>query len=259
MHASLLVVHDSRMARSLVRRLLLAEVPDFNIDEACDAKQAMEMLSERAYEVVICNEVLADGARRTLLESFHRCGSGATASYIFILSETTSPADKAELVHAGAQAFLQIPFTGEDVGEAIRGAMQNPRNRRAHRRVSIPDSYATIEFANVQVNADVVNLSMTGMLVDFDYEPKICDLFRFVSLELRLPTEYDFPRIGNIRARALRVRVLSHHGDRLPDRIRVGWEFLDLSDANTEKLVSVIQQADDADERAAVESRAYDR
>jgi len=258
MNGKILIVHGSRMARSIVSRLMLAEAPEFALLEAECCQQAKKQLCDHAVDVVLCDEVLSDAAGAQLIESLRQSGSGGSAEFIVILSESTAAENRLALQAAGINRFLQVPFDGEKIAAAVR-ATAKPRKRRVHRRVSIPGARTRFAFDETEVTGSILNFSVNGMLVEFAYERELGDIFRIATLDLEFPKELSLETISNLRGRIIRSQVLSHRPDLLPERIHAAWQFLDVSQVELANLQNIISRVDAEEDLTAVESQAFAR
>jgi len=258
MSSKLLIVHSSRMARSIMRRLLLAEAPEYTLVEAEDGQQATQYLREHSFDAVICDEVLSDVPGLSFIEALRKTDSGAATGVVVILSETTSQANRQNLLNAGIDKFLQVPFTGEQMAAIVRST-QTPRKLRVHHRVSIPGAKATFCFNERPAEGNIVNLSLNGMLIEFNYEFNLGDVFQVAAIDLDFPPEFATEAISNLRGRMIRVQVLTHRADYLPERIHSAWQFVGLSESDLNKLKDIIQLADPQDDLAALESSQLGR
>ena len=257
MTSKLLVVHASRIARSVVRRMLRAEAPEFAVDEACDAHEASQLLRDGSYDVVICNETLSDANRQDLLTALRRSGSGAQAGYILMVSEATSSTEKLELMQAGVSAFLQVPFGGEHLAHALRVA-KTPRTLRRHRRIHVPGCQAQIKFGGRTVSGDVINISSSGMLLEFDFTPSIGDILSVASLALQFSSEYGSLRVSNIVGRVVRLQVLSCGVDYVARQVRSGWQFIEVPETQRSELEAALAKADQGSEIEPIDSRRFE-
>jgi len=243
------------MARSIMRRLLLAEAPEYTLVEAEDGQQATRYLREDSFDAVICDEVLSDVPGLSFIQALRKTDSGAATGVVVILSETTSQASR---LNAGIDKFLEVPFTGEQMATIVR-SIQAPRKLRVYPRVSIPGARATFCFSQRPAEGNIVNLSLNGMLIEFNYEFNLGDVFQVATIDLDFPQEFASEAISNLRGRMIRVQVLTHRPNFLPERIHAAWQFLDQSESDLNGLKKIIQLADPEEDLAALESSQLGR
>ncbi len=248
----ILVAHNSKAVRSILRRRTLAEAPDFIIDEVESADEVVSKLKSGVFDIVICDEMLTGSLTSDGIGALRSQCSLADIGYIFVVSEATSMGRKAELAMSGAHAFLDAKCTASDIAAAI-ATVFDPRNRRQFRRVCIPGTQARIHLANTDVGADVVNLSVAGMLCDFTCPTEFSSIILPGDVALRFPPDLELQPIDGIRARMLRLHVVSHRLDQVPERIRAAWQFIHVPNDSYAQLETALSLAD---EEAPPESRS---
>lgn len=114
MTQSILLVEDHESFRHAVVRLLGS---DFDVDQAGCCQDALRLLSERTYDVVLTDVHLPDGVGFEVMESLRRSQS---ASAVIVMSGHATLDRAVEAMRAGASDFLQKPFSREAVLDAIR-------------------------------------------------------------------------------------------------------------------------------------------
>ncbi|HEY5960848.1 MAG TPA: hypothetical protein VIV60_30040 [Polyangiaceae bacterium] len=250
--ARILIAHNSRAVRSIVRRRTLAEAPDFLVEEAETADEVARRVVQGAFDIVICDEALIGSADRDWPDEVRRQSSLLRLSYIFIVSEATTALRRSELSEIGSHTFLDAKCTGADIASAI-ATVFDPRHRRVFRRVSIPGTHARIRAGRTEMGADVVNISVAGMLCDLSCPEDFAAIIQLNDISIRFPSEYDSEIVDGMRGRMLRLQVLSRHVDHTPERIRVAWQFVDVPKDTYNRLDLIVKYADD---EAPPESRS---
>jgi hypothetical protein len=248
----ILVAHNSRAVRSILRRRALAEAPDFLIDEVESADEVVLKLKSGAFDIVICDEVLAGPLRSDWIGTLSSQRELANIGYIFLISESTSPHRKEELAKSGAHAFLDARCTASDIAAAI-ATVFDPRSQRQFRRVCIPGTQASIHLGSIGIGADVVNISVAGMLCDFACPSEFGAIILPCDVALRFPADCEPETIDGIRARMLRLHVVSRNADQVPERVRAAWQFTHVPTDSYTRLDTVLSLAD---EEAPPESRS---
>lgn len=248
----ILIVHNSKAVRSILRRRTLAEAPDFVVDEAQSPEAAINQLEDGTFDLVICDEVLAGLPDSDWLSKWKHRNASVEHGYIFLVSEATTIERQGKLAQFGLHAFLDAQCTAGDIAKAI-AAVYDPRHRRQHRRVSIPGAQARVGLAGATVSADIVNMSVAGMLCESHCPLQFGDIVLPAEVAISLPSYLDTSPIDCIHARVLRIQVVSRNDDNRPDRIRTAWEFFHVPDDTYRRLDAVMSIAD---EEAPPESRA---
>jgi DNA-binding NarL/FixJ family response regulator len=252
MRGRILVAHNSKAARSILRRRTLAEAPDFIIEEVDTADELVVRVGSGVFDIVICDELLAGSVKQGWIEQIHSQNRASSIGYIFLVSEATSSNRRDELATSGVHAFLDAQCTATDIAAAITSVF-DPRNRRQFRRVCIPGSQAHVRSKGIEIRADIVNISVAGMLCDFSFPSLFDPMLLTCDVALRFPAEMDPELIDGIRTRLLRMQVVSRDTSQLPERIRAAWKFVHVPGDIYERLDNALGLAD---EEAPPESRS---
>jgi CheY-like chemotaxis protein len=110
---AVLVVEDEPVNRALLRAVLqnssTERLRDCDIVEAVNLAEARSSLSDRQFDVVILDVRLPDGSGLTLARDLTavRRPTGPT---VIIMSASVLPAERAEAIETGCDAFLAKPF-----------------------------------------------------------------------------------------------------------------------------------------------------
>jgi hypothetical protein len=141
---------------------------------------------------------------------------------------------------------MVTPFSAKELAAKIN-TVSNPKKKRIHDRVSIPDTKVLVSIDGRNIEAKVVNISAGGILCDLEFsEEYIVHLLKTPSVSIELPEEYANIEIKNIPCKFLRMNVLSSTNDNLPGQIRIGWQFIEIS-ANKKRILEDVFQKVQAD------------
>ncbi len=129
--AEVLVVDDSRVTRTILRRLL--EGAAYRVTEAADGEQALAACRTRRPDVVLLDldMPVLDGAA-TL-----RCLSAdpeLAGLPVIVLTGQTSANQAAELLDLGAQDYVRKPCGAEELAARVRGVLRRQSDVRHLRR-----------------------------------------------------------------------------------------------------------------------------
>ena len=122
----LLVDDDPSVLRALWRLLQTCR-PDFKINGASSAGQALEALSELSYDAVITDLQMPGGGGQAVLEALAKHYPG-TARIVY--SSQLESLDTAE-VRGLAHAVLAKPATEDELVEALEAALLRTAGRRS--------------------------------------------------------------------------------------------------------------------------------
>jgi hypothetical protein len=245
----MLIAHESRAVRSILRRRALADAPEFFIDEAETEERALAALAECAFDLVLCDETLVGQPGHTWKEQLLEIGCSRTVGFVYLVSEATTETRRKELAALGACAFIDASSSGTDIAFAIASVF-DPRHRREHRRVSLPGSRATIRLGSGEFQADIVNFSEAGMLCEFQTPVEFAAILQPADVRIEFPEPIGPCAINGIRARMLRIYVVSRRADQWPERLRCAWQFFNVPQSSFQQLRGVIECAVDEVEPA---------
>lgn len=243
MHGRMLIAHESRAVRSILRRRTLAEAPEFAIEEVQSDEEALAILAECSIDLVLCDETLVGRHGSHWKDQLRELGCTREPGFVYLISEGTTRARQAELLAYGACAFIDSASSAADILVAIEQVF-DPRNHRAHRRVSIPGSQATIRAGMTTVFASVVNFSEAGMLCEFATPPNLAAIFGAVDVTLSFVDSAQSLEIDAIRARILRTYVVAHNAEHYPERLRGAWQFVNVPASGYDLLRRVVESAE---------------
>jgi CheY-like chemotaxis protein len=110
---TVLLVEDEPVNRALLRAVLersdTDRLRDCDIVEAVDLAEARGSLAARRFDVVILDVRLPDGSGLTLARELAQHPGDARQSVI-VMSASVLPAERAEALDTGCDAFLAKPF-----------------------------------------------------------------------------------------------------------------------------------------------------
>ena len=106
------------------RKMLLRVFDGLPIDSysASSIAQAREALHSRSFSVIFCEERLADGSYRDLLEEIH---SASDATRFVVMLCTGEWEEYLEALRLGAEEVLRCPLQPTDIDLALIHAMRN--------------------------------------------------------------------------------------------------------------------------------------
>lgn len=113
----ILIVDDSRAMRMIVKRTLRqAGFGDHEVDEAEDGKEALTMLQNSTYGLLLTDWNMPNMTGIELAE--HLKANGPKIKFGFVTTEGT-PEMRARATDAGALFLIAKPFTADDFKAAI--------------------------------------------------------------------------------------------------------------------------------------------
>lgn len=110
------MVDDDPLVRDLLRAVLSDQ--QYDLDEAADGDEAIRIASERAPDIVVL-DVMMPGTSGLDVCRAMRADPLLRGSKIVMLTARGTPADRAEGMRAGADAYFTKPFSPLDLIESI--------------------------------------------------------------------------------------------------------------------------------------------
>ena len=238
---NILVINESKTMRTLLRRYILSELSDFEVHDAASGEEAIQKLQEMKVELIISGNKMRGMDGPSIHRIIHEIPSHRQTPFMVITSSKAEE-ELLDLLKKGVEHFLISPFTSADLGIKIN-TICNPRSWRTQDRLSIPGTKAIIHLERETVEAAVVNISPGGLLCDLKYSESHGNILKSLPLSIKFPPEYDNAHLVNVQCKFLRLNMLSCREDFLPDQIRMGWQFIDISEKNRQILDNVFEKA----------------
>ena len=233
MARSVLLVHDSRSVRMLLRRQLLAEATDLVVQDVATTLECERHVTAEKVALVAAG-VGADW-KDALAVLQMLSALPQPPAFLLVLAEDLPTSAMDEFHAAGLKHSVRVPCKAETLLAAVNEAC-NPRSLRSAPRTSIPGTVAAIQFgdgttsirlAETRVVATVVNISTNGILLDMempkDAHAEAWRLFETLPLRVEFP---DGQGAVELQGRVARLDVLSDRTDRTPLVLRAALKFL---------------------------------
>jgi CheY-like chemotaxis protein len=245
-----LLVHPSRSIRALIKKYIFAELSDIEITEARDGRQALNLFSDKGFDVIVSTDRLKDMGVTELKSNLESTGHNGPLPLI-VIAESESKHDRNKLLQQGFDRVVQIRVRPADLIKKIN-AVCNPRDWRRDARYHIPKAMATIATQKGEHEASLINISMGGVFVELMTEDP-CELMKGeLSIALQVPFTSDTASIEGLTAKLLRLEAVTWNTDRIPKTMRATFIFDNLKPGPKGKLAELIQMAKE-DKRAATE------
>lgn len=236
-----LVVDDSTTARSAIINVLRDHLYCKDIVEASDGQEALRRLKQRPdIDWIFCDWEMPVMAGDELLKEIRSNPDTAHLPFIMI----TSKGDRDSLVTAvqlGVTSFIVKPFTAKKLVEKVFLAQGRMERRNAERTRVAKDQKVVIKLASgAEVNADLVDISLSGLLMMVEHEA------------VRTSTVFDSfqAKIGHphgkgsavLPCQIIRLEADPMHPSRT-DNIRLAARFQPMEEDPRKHLVSYIEAA----------------
>ncbi len=237
---NVLIIHELKWISTLIHKFLLAELTDPQITEVASTKKGLEKIQKEKFDAIICGEDQADMDGPAFYQKMLVSPLNKETPFILIVANDSKKNMK-KLVDQGIKFYLNPPFTSPDLGAKVDSAC-NPRRQRKQERISIPGTKAFIRFEHQEVEGNVVNISMNGILCDIEYSDQYMGLLKSAYVSVQFPAGYQSVEVKNLVCRYLRSTALSWKENDSPARLQLVWCFTGLADKNKKRLAGVFDQ-----------------
>ncbi|MBF0120545.1 MAG: response regulator [Desulfobacterales bacterium] len=240
MSMRIIVFHDLKIIRNLIKNYILTEYHDAIVDIA-PPLDALKMLDVMKYDVVLCDQEMVDMNALKVRDYMLNTTTNRKAPFIMMTS-TYNEAQREKMMQGGIRNILTIPFTSLHLREMINEVC-DPRKRRAFARYIIPMSRAVIKLADQEVQSDIINISSNGILCEFICPSNPPKLTIAGNLNFYFPSDYSSEPAKDIIGRLIRLNVESWNDNYSAQRIRVSWEFIKIPEESKRILETVFEKA----------------
>ncbi len=214
------------MIRRIVTTYVLTELSGLDIVTAASARQALALLEQEPYDLVMCPRTLPDGDAPGLLRRMRRWEHLARTPVI-LMTPGDDPLSPAEAEALGVVRELPVPFDARELREAVQAAL-DPRRARRYPRIGLEGAEVQVRWPGGGVRARLVNIGRGGLLCQVEECPGRQWPLQPVELAVSFPARLGGGRALGIRAALARLSVLARDGEQMPVALRVAWEFLEV-------------------------------
>jgi len=118
----ILIVDDSSFQRRTIRRALAQ--PDYQIIEASNGRQAMQLVTEEAPDCILTDLIMPDMDGLMALKAWR--DAGLTIPVIVVTADIQE-STRQECIQLGACAFINKPVKEDEVRKAVERALKRER------------------------------------------------------------------------------------------------------------------------------------
>lgn len=244
----LLIVNDFAGVRTLLKRYVLSELPDMVVEDSSSSEEALKKLEEERFDLVISGNKMRGLEGPALFQKAAKFNVNTDTPFI-ILTSSMSEEVLQGFAANGIEHYLVTPVSAKELAAKIN-TVSNPRSKRTHDRVSIPDAKVVLHADGGNIDGKTVNISSGGILCDLPYSVNhIAEITQKPKITIELPDEFANLEIKNIVCRFLHLNVLASNENQLPEQIRVGWQFLDISERKKKVFQKIFDQVKSEDDQ----------
>ncbi|MGV1099065.1 PilZ domain-containing protein [Thiovibrio sp. JS02] len=232
--------------RRIIRTMIQATVNDAIVSEAQNADDAMRLLEEGQYHLVLFTK---ESSNVKWLEfAQKRLALPDPQKTNFVLLSSSNKQDYFDRIRDyGINEHLIIPCHTNVLGELIT-RICNPFLMRTAKRYSSPNSVAFIEQGGNTYEAEVINISGGGFLCELD-SPIHFNWAAPVMVTLEFEIEGSQVNIKGLYSILSRLVIVETNSDYTPRRIRLACRFVNVnqeSKAQMDQVFSFIEKQEES-------------
>lgn len=238
----MLFIHEFAVIRTIVAGYVQTELTDIEIETAGGREEALRILRDNAFDLIICPLEMPglDGLelREEALLSPHL----RDAAFVMMLG-AEDKGQMGRLERQGIKDHLLMPFDSRQLRQTVEKAL-DMRSRRSQRRYSLPDASATLRGSGWEIKARVINISLGGVFCEIRKPEQCCNVIMPVQMSLAFRNGRGLERAEGLGAALLRLNVLEWDERNRPSVIRTAWRFVEKPPAAARTLEMVLERAE---------------
>lgn len=154
---------------AMAKNVIVNRLGATKIYAATNGEDALRILDTKKIDIVIADWELRKMSGDELLRKMRSDERFKDIPFV-MMSANGGKEFVVEAVQSGANQFVVKPFSPEKLEDAIRKAWNSAQKRAARRYSGLPDHSLSIQLNDNVVNAQVQNVSRTGMLLSMVYD-----------------------------------------------------------------------------------------
>jgi DNA-binding response OmpR family regulator len=150
---NILIIDDNQEILFGLKKLL--KDAKFNTDTASNIKEGKKVLAQQEYDLIILDWMLPDGSGVKFLAQLRK---EFYTTAVLLLSSKSDIHDKVEALDAGADDYLQKPFSNIELLARIRALL---RRESSYKKATLEIENLTVNLATHQVQVDNNSVELT--------------------------------------------------------------------------------------------------
>jgi len=223
----ILLVHEQRSIRNVIKMLTLSDLTDVQIVEAQSKAEALVQLQHTVFDLILCGNEMTHDSGVDIFHAMQNMLQTQPPPFLLLTSLVNNAAfDRLRL--AGIQHWLVTPFTAQTLVAKIN-ELCDPRGWRGNKRMNVPGARGILHTPQGDFAVEPLNLSVGGLACDMEAVDNLNVLMRETTLSLAFPPEIGDGVTERIPCDLLQVHVLTRDSRLDPQRFRTIWTFRTLS------------------------------
>jgi len=224
-------------------RTLTAEVPDLELHTADSSLEAIELLKKESFDMVISANEMEQMNGTDVHLHMRDSGRHNTTGFLLLTSKLDKQ-NKKIFKEKRIDNVLKLPFKAGELARQV-DLLSVPREWRRHLRIDVPGTKVRIHLGHRIIQADIVNLSMGGMLCNLKVEPEgIPEFSRFYTSNILFPPLYGSVSV-NVDGYVLRQAGLQWFEPPKLEIIQCAWRLSEITGRAREIMQDILDKASD--------------
>ncbi|NQZ10775.1 MAG: response regulator [Algicola sp.] len=202
-----LIVDDSKMVVKAVRNIVVNRLGSNQIVSAKNGVEALKVLEKHQIDFIICDWHMPEMDGLTLLGEIRN--NSRLKEIPFVMMSTHGGKEAVvSAIQQGVNQYVVKPFSPQKLEDSVRKAWNSAKNRAAQRFSGLPKHNLSASFDGHDCDAQVLDLSRSGMLINLTYTSDI-KLFGecAVNLDFDEIDEVAIIHIGPLPGKVLRIEA----------------------------------------------------
>jgi CheY-like chemotaxis protein len=236
-----LLAHPSLTIRAIVKQYILSEFTDVAITVASDAQEALQLLRQQEFDLVLTAGKFPDFTGPQLIAEGLANAAERRSSVLVITSEAAEGGSRA--FHAvGVSHFLTPPFSKEELCQKLHQVL-NPRALRVHGRFYTPQTQVLFHIPDAAeaLPADLINLSLGGFFCEMPFRVPPREFYEEVIASIHVSLDAHQWQIDDLSCRLARLQLMAGPGTSLQEYLRLTFQMSDLSQAQRTRLQDALR------------------
>lgn len=236
----ILIIHESGTFQRIIQRTLIAEVADIDLHIVSSAREALDHLEKESFDMVISANEMEYMNGTDIYEALRARGQHKRTGFLLLTSKLDRE-NQRRFKKKGINRVLKLPFQAGELAHEVE-RLSHPREWRMMRRIHIPGTRVLIHLDKGATPAELVDISLRGMLCDMKTADGIPHFSRYYRIDIQFPARYGSAAV-NAQGYILRQGALQWLEPPECEILQMAWRFSTVSDRDTEILTKVLDKA----------------
>ncbi|MCP5051014.1 MAG: response regulator [bacterium] len=236
----ILIIHTSGVFLNIIKRTLTAEVPDIDLHAALSAREGIDLLNKEPFDMVIsANEM--EYMNGTGIYELMRADNRHQKTGFLLITSNPDRENLRVFKEKGITNVLRWPYRPGELAIEVEKLSQG-RVWRRHKRIIVPETLVLIQPEHGTTPAEIVNISMGGMLCNLKVAGGIPEFSRFYKLNILFPDDFGGETV-NAEGYILRQAALHWLKPPEPEILQTAWRLSPTTAPDRETMEEILDKA----------------